>query len=62
MNLKHMKVSLFEISYNKLFHDIIIFFLDVPVFKLLIFTSIVIICKLSLNDLHKLKCLSVNLS
>ncbi len=32
MNLKYMKVSLFEISYkkNKLFHQIQ-FFLDVPV-------------------------------
>ncbi len=34
MNLKYMKVSLFEISYKKkseLFHNILFFFLDVPV-------------------------------
>ncbi len=34
MDLKYMKVSLFEISYKKkkyLFHHILFFFLDVPV-------------------------------
>ncbi len=30
MNLRYMKVSLFEISYKKRFHHIL-FFLDVPV-------------------------------
>ncbi len=32
MNLKYMKVSLFEIRKNELFHDILIF-LDVPVYN-----------------------------